>query len=114
MADPNEEQLDLTLKINAAVERLSRNLDKISQTYETQVTTVEKLSKAMDHVSTRDSIKEMSELTASVGALNESLKNAQKKTETTSERITKATSKMSKGFGSLEKKATVAGFAIAG
>lgn len=64
--DDLSEQLGLMMKLNTVVERMSRSVDKIEESYQTQINTLEKLLNVINTINTTNAVNELSKITASL------------------------------------------------
>ena len=87
--DEVSEQLNLSTKLAAVVDRMAATYDHIEKSYQTQISSAEKLAVALNAVNTQGSVK-------AVEDLHKSMKDAAKQTDQTSTSLSK---KLTPGLG---------------
>lgn len=105
----DKDQLDLATKLNAIIDQIAKGAQKLEQSFESQVTIVERLAAAMGKVDTRQARKELD-------ALNDTkLDSLQKAIDDTTTSSSSMLSKLQDVAETLEKKfPTSAAIAVAG
>lgn len=113
--DDLSEQLAITQKLVAVVEKLAASVDDIEKSYETQVTTVKKLAQVFEQINTGSAVESINSVASSMKAMSDRFDKSggmtKKVLDEMAKRVGTTGDAFSKGF---PKKVTVAAAALSG
>jgi hypothetical protein len=71
----DKEQLEIATKLNAVIESMARNMSRVEKSYETQLTSVEKLAAAVQQVDSTEAVQHISNLNTALKDLSSKMKD---------------------------------------
>lgn len=113
--DDLSEQLGLTQKLAAQVERMAAAADRLDQSYQTQIASVEKLAQAFAQVNTQGATQNIEALSTALKGVSDKMKDTGKITESTFQKMGKKVDDTGKTIGQkFPKNVSIAAAALSG
>lgn len=105
------EQLALTQKVAAQIERMAAAADKLQQSYEGQITAVQKLADAFNQINTQNTVQNIEALNKAVGDASKKMSSAGTTSESTFSKLGKKVEDTGKKIGDKFPKSVAVGVA---